>query len=63
MAAKTEGIDVLETTEVPKTHCVGIRASSLQRALGSVAQLEHIYTNTHVRGNKQELEAIAQQKN
>lgn len=56
-------IDVLETTEVPESGHVGIRASSLQKAFGSVAQLKHIYTNTHRMGNKQELEAIAQQKN
>lgn len=53
-------IDVLETTEVTKNGHVGIRASSLQKAFGSVAQLKHFYT--HGMGNKQELEAIAQQK-
>lgn len=53
---------MLETTKVPKNSHVGIRASSLQKAFGSVAQLKHICTNSHRMGSKQELEAIAQQK-
>lgn len=68
VAAKTEGYSCVRNhrqkgIDVPKTGRVGIRAPSLQKAFRSVAQLKHIHSNTHRMGNKQELEAIAQQKN
>lgn len=62
-SAKTEGLLVCQKPQVPKNGHVGIRASSLQKAAGSIARLKNIYTNTQRMGNQQELEAIAQQKN
>lgn len=53
-------IDMLKTTEAPESSQVGIRASPLQKVVGSTAQLKYLYTNANSMGNKQEeMEATA----
>jgi len=56
-------IDVLETMKVPENGHVGIRAAPPKKMVGSIAQLNSIYTNAHSVGSKQEkLEAIMQRE-
>ena len=50
--------------EAPENGHVGIRACPPQKVVGSVPQVQCIYTNAHNMGSKQnELEAIVQQEN
>ncbi|GAB0208309.1 hypothetical protein GRJ2_003296600 [Grus japonensis] len=60
----TKVVNALETTEMPETSHIGIRASPCKKVAGSTAQLKYIYNNARNTGNKQEeLEAIVQQEN